>query len=429
MNFLRIIYHWFWALGGAIFYGFPSEKLIVIGVTGTNGKSTVVALLHEIFLRAGFRVGSLSSLRFKIQKHEEKNMLKMTMPGRGQIQKFLARCVRERCRFAIIEITSEGVRQFRHRFINFDCAIFTNLTPEHIESHGGFEAYRHVKVSFFQDVAGDRRKHLFGKCVPKTLIVNCDDPEYKHFLVSGTDEYVGYTREAKKAFEIKTYIQAENIAVKEDGISFRVADTLFRSSLHGMFNVSNALAAIATAGAFSVPLRVIQKIISEIETVPGRFEYIKEGQDFSVIVDYAHTPDALEKVYAAIKTIHQKGKMICVLGATGGGRDKWKRPEFGKIAEAYCDEIILTNEDPYDEDPASIIQDIEKGISLKKPKIVLDRRIAVKTALQNAHLGDVVVITGKGAEPWMMGPKGLKTPWDDRAIVHEKLSKFINSAL
>ena len=425
--FLRSSYHWLWALWGALRYRFPSRKLVVIGVTGTNGKSTVVSLLHEIFLHAGISVGSISSLRFKINKNEQKNELKMTMPGRGMLQKFLAECVVNGCTYAVLEVTSEGIRQFRHEYINFDVAIFTNLTPEHIESHGSFDAYRVMKKKLFQITARGSRKILFGEKVKKTLILNLDDPEHAHFFHNDADQIIEYTADARSCEKtVSKIFSAENIRLREDGASFTVHNTEFSSMFRGKFNISNILAAVAAVDACGISLAVARDALALLKGVAGRLEEINEGQNFKVFVDYAHTPDALQKVYETLSP-YTKG-LVCVLGATGGGRDVWKRPEFGKLASRFCREIILTNEDPYDENPSQILLEIESGVSdfsafggqvpISK---ILDRREAIRHALIIAQPDDTVIITGKGAEPWMMGSRGTKIQWDDREVVREEL--------
>ena len=384
-------YHYLMALGGAIWYGFPSRKLIVIGITGTNGKSTTVDLTHRIFKDAGRCVASTSSLRFIIDDREWGNKLKMTMPGRFFLQRFLYEAVRKGCDTVILEITSEGVRQFRHRFIEFDTVGITNLTPEHIESHGGFEKYREAKLALFRALARSRKPR-------RTAVINAEMPDAEMFT------------QAARGADIKYY--------GRDG------ELKLNLKLEGEFNKQNALLAAAIANAQGVAPEIIKRALENAETPPGRLEYISRSP-FAVVVDYVHTPDALQKVYETLRlAARQPSRMICVLGAAGGGRDKWKRPEMGKIANHYCDEIILTNEDPYDEDPEIIIKDIQKGISHKKPEVLVDRKEAIARALAKASLGDTVIITGKGAEPWMMTKDGQKIPWDDRAVVREALAEM-----
>ncbi len=424
-RFFQPAYHVLLALIAAVRHGFPSRKLIVIGVTGTNGKSTTVAILHELLRASGHRVGSLSSLRFRVNDEEKINAWKMTMPGRGFTQKFLADCVREKCEYAILEVTSEGIRQFRHAFINFDCAVFTNLTPEHIESHGSFEAYRAAKVRLFQRTAKSGRKRISGKPIPKVIVVNIDDPEHAHFLAHGADSYVGFTLQGREEKSLRP-VSISDVREGKDGISFSYNGEAFHSSLHGGFNAANIAAAIAAFREFGGDTSAIGNGLKRIENVPGRFEYIEGSQPFDVIVDYAFTPNALTKAYASARASqsNKSRSMICVLGAAGGGRDAWKRPVLGEIASKFCDHIILADEDPYDENPQSILSDIEKGIrSREKCEKILNRVAAIERAISLAQEGDVVMLTGKGAEPWIVGPHGKKIPWDERKTAQEALAR------
>lgn len=384
-SFLLSWYHFFLAFLGAVLYGFPSKKLKVIGVTGTNGKTTVVSLATNVLEEAGFKVASLSSIRFKIGNKEELNTLKMTMPGRLRLQKFLRQAVDNSCHYAVIEVTSEGIKQHRHRFIDFGTAVFTNLTPEHIEAHGSFERYKEAKGELF-------------KAAKEVHIINGDDFNAEYFMQFPARKKIIYSLKDKELLPGKLH-------------------------LLGDFNIYNALAATQVGLSQGIDLSVCQKAIEKTEVLPGRMEKVVK-EPFTVIVDYAHTPDALERVYRAVA-----GRKVCVLGAAGGGRDKWKRPELGKIAAQHCSEIILTNEDPYDEDPEKIIEDIEKGVTLSmKPGQrcygVLDRGEAIKKALSLADSGDTVIITGKGSEVWMCVAGGKKIPWDDRKTVKEKLAKL-----
>lgn len=381
-TFLQPFYHRFLAWFAALWYRNPSKKLVVIGVTGTNGKSTVVELLAEIIEEAGYRVASASSIRFRIADHEKSNDYKMTMPGRLFLQKFLRKAVESGCTHAVLEVTSEGIKQFRHAHITFSVAVITNITPEHIESHGSFKAYRAAKAELFH--------------VSPTHVLNEDDKETYAYL---------------------SQVHAEK--------RFTYALARFPKDLHiylpGEFNRANALAALTAAQAVGIPHEVSKRALERVGYIPGRLEVV-QARPFGVVVDYAHTPDALEKVYTELSAPH----LICVLGSAGGGRDKWKRPELGKIAARYCSTIILTNEDPYDEEPEDIIRDVEKGLLLpgkNQPDYqkILDRREAIREALKRAEKGDVVVITGKGCEQWIMGPGGSKIAWDDREVVKEEL--------
>jgi len=394
-KFVFDIYHYLLALIGAIIYNFPSKKLIVIGVTGTNGKSTIVHLTTEILESAGNKVASLSSIRFKIGDKEEKNMLKMTMPGRFKLQKFLRQAFAAGCKYAVLEITSEGIKQYRHKFIDFDGAVFTNLTKEHIEAHKGFENYKKAKGKLFQVLEKSPKKN-------KWAVLNIDDPNFEYFsgLFSGKKYFYG--------------IDNKNAEITPGKINLQI-------KLLGKFNVYNALAAACAGLSQGIDLPEILEVLRNAKGIPGRMELVID-KSFKVYVDYAHTPDALEKVYNTLG----KG-LICVFGSCGGGRDKWKRPEIGKIAADYCDKIILTNEDPYDENPSQILSDIKSGIPNTEYQIldtIIDRREAINKALSLARSNDTIIITGKGCEPWMCVANGEKIAWDDRKIVREEFEKI-----
>lgn len=396
-KFLLNIYHYKLALLGAFLYGFPGKSaswrknIKIIGVTGTSGKSTTIDFICRILEEAGYKVASFSSVRFKIKGKEWKNELKMTMPGRFKVQKFLRQAVNEKCQFAVLEITSEGIRQNRHRFINFDTAVFTNLSPEHVESHGGFKNYRNEKIKLF-------------KAAKNIHIINTDDKNAEYFLDISANK--------KITFSIKN---AENIKT-DNGISFEFQGVRFNLNLLGEFNVYNALAAICAGRAYGVSLEICKKALEKAKAISGRMEIVAKNP--LVIVDYAHTPEQLESAYKSLKQ-----PLICVLGSCGGGRDKWKRPVLGEIARKYCKEIIITNEDPYDENPMDIINQVANTAGNKAQKI-LDRKEAIKRALKLAKLDEAVIITGKGSEPWMCVANGKKIPWDDKKIAREALKSF-----
>ena len=378
------VYHFKLALLGAFLYGFPGKdkNIKIIGVTGTSGKSTTSDLITRILEEAGNKVASISTIRFKIGEKEWENKYKMTMPGRFVIQKFLKQAKNAGCKFIVLEVTSEGIRQFRHKFINFDCAVFTNLSPEHVESHGSFENYRNEKLKLF-------------RATKNIHVINADDKNAKFFLDIHANK--------KITFSIS---DARNMNLK--------------LQMPGEFNVYNALAAISVAKAYGISFETCKKALEKAKGIAGRMEVVSENP--KIIVDYAHTPEQLEAVYKALKD----KPLICVLGSCGGGRDKWKRPVLGKIAGKYCKEIIITNEDPYDEDPSQILSEIKSGISNFEFRIsnfheILDRKEAIKKAIKLAKPGDIVIITGKGSEPWMCVENGKKIPWDDRQVAREAL--------
>jgi UDP-N-acetylmuramoyl-L-alanyl-D-glutamate--2,6-diaminopimelate ligase len=388
-GFVISTYHLVLSFIGALYCGFPGKKIKVIGITGTNGKSTVVNITSQILKEAGYKVASSSSIVFKIGEVEEENKMKMTMPGRFALQKFLKKAVKEKCDYVIIEVTSEGIKQHRHRFINFDVVAITNLTPEHIEAHKGFENYKKAKGELFN--------------VSKNIhIINSDDDHKDYFLGFGAKEIITYGINSGD-------LKAESIELSPNGSTFKVNQEEFKLKLLCEFNIYNALLGIAIGLSQGISINTCKKGLSRVEQIAGRMEEVVDN----VFVDYAFTPNALEKVYNFLKP--KEGKLICVLGSCGGGRDKWKRPVLGKIADTYGDIVIITNEDPYDEDPMEIINQVAEG-SPKSEKIV-DRREAIKKALQEKEEKDVVVVTGKGCEPWICVKHGKKIPWDDRVTI------------
>ncbi len=403
------LYHLSLAYIGAFIYGFPSRKLRVIGVTGTKGKSTTVELISAILEEAGEKTALTSTVRFKTGEETFPNLFKMTTPGRFFLQKFLKDAVNKRCTYAILELSSEGAKQFRHRGIDLDALVFTNLQPEHLESHGSFEKYRDAKLSLASYMArrGNKKR-------PRIIVSNSDDAVGHLFLQTPVEKKISYSTN-----------EAETLVLGQQGIDFTIGDQRFSSSLRGKFNLSNLLAAIHTTQAFDVPLSATRRAIRAFPGVPGRLEEIQEGQNFRVFVDYAHTPDSLKAIYETFPN----EKKICVLGSTGGGRDTWKRPEMGKIAGEFCEIVILTNEDPYDEDQQKIINEVAAGVENagKKPEIIIDRREAIRAALSYARASRVVLVTGKGTDPYIMGPKGTKTPWSDASVVREELKHLLHT--
>lgn len=363
-----------------------------MGVTGTKGKSTVVELISAILEGAGKKTAFISSAGIKIGSEINKNMTGMTMPGRFFIQRFLKQAVKKGCEYALIEVSSEGISQYRDRFIDFDAAIVTNLEPEHIDSHGSFEKYRACKLKFFEDVGWYSRKQN------KKFFINRDAKDYGYFVkAAGVNN--------KIILYDKKDLENLNLTPK----------------LPGDFNLENIAASVAFAKALNLDWQSVKNTINNFSGVPGRMEFIQR-EPFSVIIDYAHTPDSLNKVYETLlRQKNKQNKLICVLGAAGGGRDEWKRPVMGEIAAKSCDKIILTDEDPFDDSPREIIGQIAAGIKNYKPdkkyEIIMDRREAIKSAIEAAGKGDTVIITGKGSEPFMRLANGKKILWNEREIV------------
>lgn len=434
-------YHYFLVFLAALYYHFPSRKLIVIGITGTKGKTTVAELVNAFLEAAGKKTAMINSLRFKIDKQSWANDLKMTMPGRFIIQRFLSQALKAGCYYVILEVTSEGLNQFRHKFINFDVAVFLNLQPEHLEAHNNsMDDYCAAKEKLFaalkQPCKNIPINHRIGKVdcyVKKKMIVNIDDDYSDRFLKYWAHEKIGFAIEKDKKENINLLIKPGSYQLNADGIDFVLNDEKIHSSLKGKFNLYNLLAAISTVISFEVPLKLISNAISNFEGVPGRFEEINEGQEFKIVIDFAHTPDSLKAVYETLKTqflTNPENKMICVLSATGGGRDKWKRPIMGEVAAQYCDEIIITDEDPYDENPKKIMLAIADGVKKKDKnfQIIEDRRQAISQAIKLCKKDDCLIITGKGAEQVMVIKDEKKIPWDDRRVTREELKKIINES-
>jgi UDP-N-acetylmuramoyl-L-alanyl-D-glutamate--2,6-diaminopimelate ligase len=451
-KFFQPAYHWILSFLGAFFYGFPSKKLIVIGVTGTKGKTTTCNLIAQIFNSSGLKTGMATTVNFRIGEKEWINDTKQTMPGRFQLQKLLSEMVKQGCRYAVVETSSEGILQYRHRFIDYKIAVFTNLSPEHIERHGSFENYRQAKLKLFEQVAKKpngigiyphtitkiinflrpRRKSSFG-----VGVYNLDDKNISYFLKPKIAKQYVYTLKLKKTIgEIQNLYQVSKVKSTIQGTSFLFNNEEYKMPLIGEFNIYNAAAAICVALSQGIWPSKIKKALLKVKAPSGRFEVIESKQGFTVVIDYAHEPASLEAVYkTVIKSLvkSQKSKVICLLSSQGGGRDKWKRAEMGKIAAKYCDKIILTNEDPYDESPLKIINDIEKGIRTNQRNRhksavykIIDRKKAIKAALSLAKKGDVVILTGKGGEVWMCVENDKKIPWDEKKIVEEELIKLIH---
>ena len=420
------VYHFVLAKLAQVVYGNPSRKLIVIGVTGTNGKSTTVNLISKILDKAGKKSGFTTTINFKIGDKEWLNKSKMTMLGRFQLQKLLKQMVKAECKYAIIETSSQGLDQFRHLGVEYDAAVFTNLAPEHIEAHGGFENYKKAKGKLFKHLTKFKNKKIDGNEIPKVIVVNVDDDHADYYLQFDADKKVKYSIDKESEFK------ANNLEVGPDNSKFDIGDLRLEIGLPGRFNVYNTLAAIAVCSTLGISMADAQAALKDIEKIPGRLEYIDEGQLFKVMVDYAPEPNSLAEVYKLINTI-SKNKFIQVLGSAGGGRDRARRPVLGKMAGETADYVIVTNEDPYDEDPMEIIEQVAEG-AINAGKIIdknlfkiLDRREAIEKAISLADENDFILITGKGAEQAMVVSGGKKVAWDDREVVKEILNKSYES--
>ncbi|KKS19240.1 MAG: UDP-N-acetylmuramoyl-L-alanyl-D-glutamate-2,6-diaminopimelate ligase [Parcubacteria group bacterium GW2011_GWC1_41_7] len=423
-RFLIVAYHYLWGISGALFYRFPSRSIVIIGVTGTKGKTSVSYLLRDMLQDAGVKTALSSSTHFFIGEEKQENKSRATMPGRWFLQKFLRNAVSKNCEIAIIETTSEGLMQYRHAGIDIDIALFLNLHPEHIEHHGGFEKYKQAKGKMFERLLKGGTKYFKGVPVKKTIVANLDDDYADYFL--------GFAAERKITFGLRggssdTHLVPDRYAFKTTGLSFFLEKTVFSSSLLGTQGLYNILACLAVLRALELPLTCAKDTLFHVRGLSGRFDIIP-AKGFKVIVDYAHTPQSIEDLYKNVLSIFKPPKMLCVIGSAGGLRDKWKRPVIGKIAAQYCSDIVITNEDPFDEDPLVIMRSIEQGVKnyleefdfKKEYEVIEDRYSAIVKVIKQAQRSDVVVLVGKGSENTIETQSG-SVAWNEREAVMRAL--------
>lgn len=430
--------HLFFAWYGAIKYNHPSKELLVIGITGTSGKSTTVSFLRELLEASGHTVGALSTVDFSIAGTSVLNDKKMTMLGHAKTQKYLRQMVDHGCDIAIIESTSQGSLQYRHRYINFDIFGITNLYHEHIEAHGGFEPYKQAKIEMFRYMASLERKHINNQKIDKIAVVNADMLEHKEFIdfnfdkevLFGTNIYVDSSKNRELDYKYS------EISQTKEGLRFKINNqNIVAPQVNGVHNAGNITCAAALAIAAGDQKETVLKHIKKLTSVAGRLEFIKEHKDqtFDVVVDYAFEPVAMEALYSTILPLHYK-KIIHVLGATGGGRDKSRRAPLGRLAGTHAAYVVITNEDPYDEDPRKIMNDVEVGVKDVGMKLsdeyclILDRREAIKQAISQAKPGDIVLITGKGSEQGMCLANEQIVTWDDRQVARDAIKELYESS-
>lgn len=417
-NPLRLLYHKLVSVMAAIYYRFPADKMTVIGVTGTNGKTTTVNLIAHILETAGHKVGMTSTINFQVGSRKWTNITKQTTLGRFALQKFLREMVNEGCKFAVLEVSSHAMTQSRVWGINIDCAVFTNVARDHLEYHGSFANYLYAKGSLFQKVSKSKRK----AGVQKVLVLNEEDENFSYF-----DQFIA---DRKMTYGIKQGTTATlDLKLNPDGSQFtmKVPNNAIPIDfdLPGRFNVQNALCAAAVCMSYGVSMEDIKRGLDSAKTVPGRCDHVDAGQDFTVVVDYAHMEDSLEKLLSMYRDLTTNGRLFVVFGATGGGRDKVKRPGMGAIAHKYADYIFVTNDDPYSDDELEIIDMVGQGVARKEGdrywKIV-DRREAIRLALMMARKGDSVVVAGKGAEE-VMKVRGKTIEWNDKQVIVDLLRR------
>lgn len=406
----------------ALRYGFPANKMLVIGVTGTKGKTTTCNMLHRIFSEAGKKVGMLTTVNFKRGEEEEVNLTKQSTVNPFLLQRKIREMVNVGCEVLVLEVTSHALIQSRLWGINVDTGVFTNLSQDHLDYHGNMESYRNAKGLFFQALHSAARK----SGVSKISVVNQDDPEHEYFNAFPMDQVFEYGIS-------KGNYTARNLQPYSSGTKFLFkipnGEVEVDLKLPGRMNVTNALAAATVATAHQINLSTIKKALESLKPIPGRLEVIDEGQAFTVIVDYAHTEDSLEQVLHLFREL-TSGRLILVFGATGD-RDRTKRPKMGAVADRYCDWIILTDDDPYTEDHRHIATEVRAGIPREEGSRfwqILDRREAIRLALALAQAKDTVIVAGKGAEEFQVVGK-QRIPHDDRKVVREILAQAVQVEL
>lgn len=414
------IYHFLLALSGNIFYFFPGRRLVCIGVTGTNGKSTTVELVNSILKAGGLKTGMISTIAIEVNNIREENKTSRTTLGRWQMLKLLRKMIRAGCNYAVLEVASEGIVQSRVWGIPFDVTVFTNLSPEHLNTHKTMKNYRNAKGRLFASMSTSKRKTLLiegGKrSIDKVSIVNAEDKEAVYFGSFPADKHYsfGFKKGNVRAVKIE---QDEKVRVTIDcnGKEFFV-----NTFLPGEFNVKNILAAWAVGDALGIDSSKIKKGIEAVKNIKGRMEKVIEKDGVKYYIDYAMTPDSYEMLLKEMRKL-ATGRVFLVFGAAGE-RDRAKRPQIAKIAANFADFTIVTNDEPYNEDPKKIIEEIEAGFKKAEKDnyiVIPNRKKAFKEAFERARSGDVVVVPGIGHQPYRNIGKGKKIPWNEAEIIRE----------
>lgn len=455
----RVLRRW-WktlqALAAQAVFGFPGRKLRVIGVTGTDGKTTTVKLIVTALESAGYTVGAVSTIHYQVGTRVWTNTSKLTTPGPWELAKLLAHMVRAGCHYVVLECSSQRLDQSGLAFVPFDVAVITNITREHFDYHRNFEDYAAAKRRLFKAL-NHRPKHLpyrhnvdRGGRVPTVAVVNLDDERCVEMLKEAAQQRLAFTLSPYKlpklvnlrTSEVCKTVRAHPCGEQRKGtprlyvVQAEEQEALLHLKLPGAFNLQNALAAVAVGVSQGIELARITRELSEVECIPGRMERAEAGQPFTIIIDYAVTPAAFEALYAEVSRLKTPdSRLIHVFGAAGE-RDRGKRPLLGEVAGRNADLVILTDEDPFHENPEQILDDLERGLPLQTSEVcnlqtsevcsaryhrIRDRRRAIREALSHARPRDIVLLTGKGAEETMaVGARRL--PWNERRVVEEELA-------
>lgn len=389
------------------YYENPSSKIKLVGVTGTNGKTTIASLLYQLFKKAGYKVGLLSTVKILVDETEYKAT--HTTPDSLSINYYLNEMVALGCEFCFMEVSSHGIHQKRTEGLQFQGGIFTNLSHDHLDYHKTFAEYRDVKKKFFDDL-------------PKTA-----------FAISNIDDKNGAimfqnTKAKKITYALKSYAdyKAQILENQFTGLLMKINTNEVWTKLIGSFNAYNLLAIYATAVELGIEEQETLRLLSDLESVSGRFQYIVSANKITAIVDYAHTPDALENVLKTIEDIRTKNEQLITVVGCGGDRDKTKRPIMAQIASELSTKAIFTSDNPRTEDPTIILEEMEKGVepqNYKKTLSILDRKQAIKTACQLAEANDIILIAGKGHETYQE-INGVRHDFDDLKMVTTLLQEL-----
>lgn len=395
------------AIMASNYYNEPSKNLRLVGVTGTNGKTTIATLLYQLFKNAGYKVGLLSTV--KIMVDDAEYGATHTTPDSLTINRYLTEMNTAGVEFCFMEVSSHGIDQNRTEGLHFEGGIFTNLSHDHLDYHNTFAEYRDVKKSFFDKLP----KKSFA-------LVNSDDKNGTVMLQN--------TKAKKYTYALKSYAdyKAQILENQLSGLLLKLNDSEVWTRLIGNFNAYNVLAIYATAELLGLEKVEILRLVSDLESVSGRFQYFISDEKITAIIDYAHTPDALKNVLETINSIRTKNEELITVVGCGGDRDKTKRPKMGHIASALSTKVIFTSDNPRSENPEDILNDIEKGVepqNFKKALTISDRKQAIKTACQLAQPNDIILIAGKGHETYQE-IKGERFDFDDYKTVRELLKQL-----
>lgn len=422
----RPIWHGFLSYLGSIYFHHPSRDLIVVGITGTAGKSSTTQMLAHILNMNGIKAGFVTTVGFSDGDNFYINKHGLSMPGRFLLQKSLRQIKDKGCKVAIVEATSEGLAQNRHVAIDFDICLLTNLAEAHLDSHGGFENYKNAKLKLFKALAKSKKKPFFDK---KMIGVLSGEHAETFLNIQVGFRFVVIEENTPISLPADEFFVVSNISEDRDGkISFTLGQTTFRMPVVGTFNTKNASLAASAATFLGVSFEDSAKALEEFKGSAGRMQEIRNDLGFKVFLDYAPEPLGMKNALEAIQSIPHN-RIIHVFGSTGGHRDIKKRFDFGKISAKYSNVIVITNDDVYDSIPMDIIKNVKEGIDTADEKkvneviIIPDRAEAIKEAIKIAQPRDIVIFTGKGSEQFLVLPQNQRIPWDEASVIHQAIQE------